>query len=463
MRRPGRLLLLFALLGLLSGCATSSLFLPYPARAAAYQQAMAQADFAQTLAELDKKRQSRDKLLFLLERGRLASLAGNIDGSLRDYDEAIAAFRAIDERAYISLSYTAAQGMTLLSNDNALPYQGADYERIFLHQFQALNYVSRGELSAALVEVRRANQEQELARERHQQLIDKAEREAQKRELDVATEHYARYFAPLDSAAGRVKNSFQNAYTFYTSALLYEAAGQWDDAYIDYKRALEIFPGNRYVQEDVLRLAQRLRRREDIAALEKRIQAAPALKANEGMLIVLYEQGLVPPKQAISIPIPWPQAWYMVSFPAYSGEGQAGAALEITAGQPYSTEPIVDVPALAARALKDNLLPLLLRQTLRAYSKHELAKQMQQKNGELLGVLTQAYNLISEQADLRSWLTLPQNAQIARLALAEGQQSLRLRSGPQSRTVTVPITRGRMTLLRVTEAGGHLYTSAHPL
>lgn len=462
-----RLRLIGLLLALvqLAGCATSSLFTPYPERANSYKQAIRNGDFKGPLKDLNERRSSEDKLLFLLERGRLAQLSGDTDASLSDYADAISAFRNVEDRAYISASHTLAQGTALLSNDNAIPYEGAPYERIFLHQFQALNYVAKGDLDGALVEVRRANIEQEQARDAHQKLIDSAQQDAGRKKVSVDPGNYQGFFAPLDDAAGRVKNSFQNAYTFYTSGVLYEAAGKRDDAYIDYKRALEIFPDNVFLQQDVMRLAQTLGRKDDVQALSARNIKAPAPATDgEGNVVVLFEEGFAPPKQPVTIPIPWPYTWYMVSFPIYKQPWSAGDKLSISAGsQRLNSATIVDVQALATRALKDNLLPILVRQTLRAYTKHEMAQRAQSQNGDLLGLLVNVYNIISEQADLRSWLTLPHSAQIARLNLPDGPQQLTLSTGSAQTAVTVPVSRGRMTLLRVTYADGRFYTSSYPL
>jgi hypothetical protein len=462
--RLASLLCLLLAAAALGGCATSSLFIPYPARAADYKQAVASGNFAPALKDLDGRRHSEDKLLFLLERGRLNQLAGNTDASLADFGDAISAFQAIDDRALVSASHTLAQGTAMISNDNSIPYQGAPYERIFLHQYQALNYIARGDMQGALVEVRRANTQQEKARDAHQALLDDARQNADKKQVAVDPSHYQKYFAPLDDAANHVRDGFQNAYTFYTSALLYEAAGKFDDAYIDYKRALAVYPDNPFAQQDVLRLAKQLKRSDDVTALAGRVPLLPPAPADYGTVVVFYEEGFAPPKQAVTIPFPWPYVWFTVSFPVYNQPWSAGVPLLIRNGaQNLSSAPIVDVQALASRELKDNIFPMLVRQTLRAYTKHELQQRVEQQSGGLLGFFVAAYNIVSEQADLRSWLTLPHSAQLARLMLPEGQDVLTLQAGVTQTAVTVPVQRGRITLLRVTSAGGRLYTAAYPL
>jgi len=464
MLRLCKLLSLLIVAACLGACASTSLFTPYPERAAAYKQAIATNNFLAPLNDLDGHRKSADKLLFMMERGRLEQLAGNTDASLADYADAIADYRASDNRATISASHTVALGAAMISNDNSIPYEGAPYERIFLHQFQALNYVAKGDLPGALVEVRRANALQEQARNEHQKLMDDAKSDADNKSVTVDPARYQQYFGPLDDAANRVKDSFQNAYTFYTSGLLYEASGKLDDAYIDYKRALEIYPDNPYVQQDVLRLAQALNRNDDVKALAGRVQLLPPPPPGSGAVVVLYEEGFAPVKRAITIPFPIPYVWFTVSFPVYQDAWAAGPPLHIVNGaQSLASAPIVDVQALATRALKDDLYPMLVRQTLRAVAKHELQQQLQQQGGDLLGFLGMAYNIISEQADLRSWLTLPHSAQIARMLLPPGPQTLTLQTPYTQTTMTVPVSSGRITLLRVSNEGGRLYMASYPL
>jgi hypothetical protein len=48
---------------------------------------------------------------------------------------------------------------------------------------------------------------------------------------------------------------------------------------------------------------------------------------------------------------------------------------------------------------------MLVRQTLRAQTKHKMQQQANDQGGAILGLLVGAYNIISENADLRSWLT----------------------------------------------------------
>ena len=449
-----RLPFLLSALLLITGCTTSSVFVPYPARALGYQQALASGQLQPSLEQSQKQSSSRDALLVALEQGRLYQLAGNYPQSKQSFAAAIQKFDEIDERATISLSHTANQGAALVSNDNAIPYQGNLFERIFTHQFQALNYIALGDKEGAQVEMRRAQFYQDKNRDDHND-------DKEQTLTPAALSEYQSRLATLDNLAQRVTSSSQNAYSFYLSGLLYESRQQYDDALIDYKRALTIAPDNTFLQQDIYRLADKLNRSDDLKKLAA-AKVSPA-KANEGSVAVLYEEGLVPAKKEIFLPFPWPESWYVLAFPYYDAPWQSPAPLSISTGSgksAISTQVVTDSQALAARALKDNLVPMLVRQTLRAQTKHKLQQEANDKGGALLGVLVGAYNILSENADLRSWLTLPRFAHIARFNLPEGEHTLQLDG---SEHVNINVQRNKITLVRIVKIDNHFYVASWPL
>ena len=103
-----RYLTLLLCLGLITGCA-NSVFVPYPARALSYQQALTTGTI-QTALEANKKQlNSRDGLLALLEQGRMQQLAGDYTASKQSFSLALAKLDALEQRALISVSHAANQ------------------------------------------------------------------------------------------------------------------------------------------------------------------------------------------------------------------------------------------------------------------------------------------------------------------------------------------------------------------
>lgn len=437
----------------ITGCTTSSVFTPYPQRAEAYKQSLNIGNIPPALEQTKKQLTSRDRLLALLEQGRLAQLAEDYAQSKQSFEAAISLLDKIDERATISLSNTANQSTSLVSNDNIIPYESNIYEQIFLHHFQAINYLALGDKEGAQVELRRAQRLQDKNKDQHNENNTLSE---------AAVSEYQTRLTSMNALAQRVTSSTQNAYSLYLSGLLYESQNKLDDAFIDYKHALAIAPDNLFLQQDVWRLALKLKRDDEVKKLKPTAKITQP-KANEGSVVVLYEEGFVPAKKEIFLPFPWPESWYVLAFPYYGDNWQSPEALSISNGllaNASNTQVVTDTQALAARALKDELVPMLIRQTLRAQTKHKMQQHANNQGGAILGLLVGAYNIISENADLRSWLTLPRFAHIARFNLPEGEQTLMLNG---IKSIKVSVQRNKITLLRVVKVDNHFYVANWPL
>ena len=457
---------------LLAGCSASTTFRPYPHKIASFQQHLATATPPDFLKALKSERRGNDKILYNLEHGRVAQLFGRTELSRDDFAVAIDTIRSNEQRALISAGQIGATVASFATNDNAIPYAGEGYERVLLHHYQALNYLLEADLSGAGVEFRWANTEQQEALGRHAKELEKAEQEAQKRNVGNAAQNseFQRRYAQLDEAAGRLKNSFQNAYSFYLSGVVYELQGEENDAYIDYKKALEIYPENGYVQRDVLRLARRLQMDDDLAALAKRFPAlynttAPATQSGEGELILLYEEGFVPPREEIKIPFFLPGGLVTLAFPYYRGPWRDYyPPLEVLTGNEMlgRTELLCDVRGLALKSLQEKMPILLTRQTVRAVSKFLAQQAAKEKFGAAGQLGMMAFSVISENADLRSWLTLPENVQILRVTLPAGPQFLRLQT-PNSllgTDLTIDVKGGGKTIVYAVKTGNQFHTAA---
>lgn len=458
-----------AFLLVITGCASTSTFTAYPKKVQPLITAMTTRipiDLSQCLLSECK---SNDLILYNMERGRYAQLIGNSEVSIVDFRASMEKIKENDEKALISASDIGANIAATMVNDNAIPYEGEGYERVLLHHYQALNYLKKKDLEGAGVEVRRANAEQNDSLKRFEKDVEKAQEEAQKKKINAnSASKIDIQYAQMDEVAGKVKNSFQNAYTFYVSGFIYELLQQPNDAYIDYKKALEIYPENRYLQKDVLRLAVKLDMREEFDELKLRFPAEnkqfiDESVAGSGELLVLFEDGFVPQKQEVKIPIPINSGLISIAFPIYKGKWSAQMPLTILNNNERigSTEPICDVRALAVKALKEKAPVIATRQIIRAVAKGVTSAAAKKKGGELGQFAVNVWNLISESADLRSWLTLPADAQILRTTLPGGSYKLSLQH-PMATGISyvdVDIPADGKTVVQVTRAGGQLYTS----
>ena len=418
-----------------------------------------------------KRTKGRDGVLFGLEKGRVAQLEGDYAISKAAFEGAMAAMREQDEKAVVSASGAAAQSGAILVNDKAIPYRAPSYERTLAHHYQALNYLATDDWTGAGVEVRRANREQEEAARRREREIERAASKNKNVSPDEERDpHLLVVYAGLDEVAGSVKHSFQNAATFYLSATIWEMLGEPNSAYIDYKRALEIAPENPYAQRDVVRLGKRLGMREDVADFSRRFPDAadvPADRTGElagkARLVVLYEEGLVPQKTEMAVAYPLSgDAIGVVALPVYAQAPPPPMPLAATlSGKALGqTAPICSVAALAARALGEQMPGILTRQVARAIAKGVGAKAAKDAGGDLGALAASIYNVLSEQADLRSWLTLPAHVHVLGAWVPPGERTLALAKpgGGPVWSGKVTLREGKTTLVVVTRIDLAVYS-----
>lgn len=451
-------LVILTISSLLGGCATSSIFNPYPAQAEEFKQAIGSGSAANSrgdkvLEALEDKRDSPDKMLYLMERGRITQLDGKYDDSRADFSSVIDEFERQNLEATIQASRIASQGASLISNDNAIPYKGAGYERVFTHHFQAFNYLGDKDLEGAGVEFRKVALEQRVLQEKYDSELSEAYQEAGQNNIDI--DALSQEFSGLNAAVGKVKSSFQNAYTFYTSAAFWEATREYNAALVDYKKALEINPDSTLIRQDIARVSKKLGDDFNDSDLNDIVDG-------QGTVVVLFEDGFVPVKSEIKIPIPtFDGGLISIAFPFYDApQFETNSTLSIVSddsGLSLNTEVVVDVGALAAKNLKEQIPQLLVRQVVRGYAKYEFQKQAS-RQGDWAQLFASLYNIVSESADRRSWLTLPSTGQVARVNLNEGPQSIRLQARGAILDVELHVIAGRTQFLRVVQANGQLIT-----
>lgn len=465
---------LFPLIVTLSGCTSSSfsdLFSGYNQQMHAVKIAQQQGKFQQAVSAIPPRDQNDGTYsLSILEAARLNFLANDFPSSQKEFAIAYEKVLQQQQAAKIELSRGIENVGAILSNDNATRYDIPLYEQGMLHTYQALNYLYQQDISGALVEVRRANLVQRNALLASQSSIYRSQQEMADQGLSMG--NLSSKYPSMDAAIGQVKNGFQNAYTFYLSAVLYEATGEFNSAYIDYKKALEIAPNNSYVQKDVWRLAKLLYMTNDITQFKSSFPASITehiIDNNQGEVVIVVEQGIIAPKQEISLHLPIftshnDMRFYSFALPSYQNNLRAYLPLQITyQDKSFISQEISRLQSLAAKQLKDDLPSILTRQVARVVAKEELRKQMSRKGGDLGNILAGLYNITSEKADTRSWSTLPDSIHILRMPLAPGEHSFDLNINGVSRNINLSITENRKTFVKLTALGSFTDYQVHNL
>jgi hypothetical protein len=397
---PGWAALVLASAVLLSGCAGD-----YVARTHGVRRAYESESYEAALAQLDAVAQhgtGKDQLLVLLDRGMVLHAAGKWRESIQVLAEAD---RLAGELDTVSVSEEAG---TLLTNERERAYRGEDFEKLMISVLQALNYAQLGQDEEALVEVRQVNERLE------KMVVDEKK--------------------PYE----------QLAIARYIGGTLYEDQRDWDSAYIDYAKALEQEPGLGPLAEPLLRLAKKTGRLDEYERLRRRfpdVRHEP-LGPNEGQLVVVVEAGLSPEKEPADRRL---ESHELIQVPVYRDRSFPTRA-RVWVGD--TGQPAVTVTSLAEVArvhLEDRIGRMLLKQVAAATVKAGLAAGAGAlTRSQELGMLTFLVLNAMNQPDLRSWLSLPAEFQLARFRLPAGRHMVRLDAAGQHTTREVEVKPGRV-------------------
>jgi hypothetical protein len=432
-----------------------------------------QGQFQPSLSMLSLAVKSNDYELYAAELGRVQQLSLNYNASTNTFMPLMTKVERDELQAKIRGSYLLVNTASLLTNDNVIPYQLASYEVVFLYQYQALNFIATGDISNALVAARKANELQIYLAQDYQKQLYAAQQAAQKNQLNLnfINNQNAQLQNTLQAAAS-VKDSFANAMSYYLSALLFLATHDLNNASVALRQAVSIMPNNTYLQNLLLITLQNQGAPASVIHNYQQafgIKRLPQVPQNKAWVAIMYEQNFVNARIPISIPVSVPgfnQA-QLFSFPAYAQTPTNFTPLVVSANANNqarslgATELMVNTNALAAKDLLQQYPIIFVREALRFLTKMSMvyAAQNKDKNNNsdnFAAALMQIYTIVSDRPDLRSWLTLPQNIQIAQYALTPGTYTFHLNNGSLDADVTQTLQAGRYYLIWVTQYGAQI-------
>jgi hypothetical protein len=407
---------------------------------------------------------NNNRFLYHAQRGHLLHLAGDFEGSNREFEAAVAAARELEP-------WSVTESLTDYTfNEAAKAYAGEDYERAYLHYYMALNYLEMDDLQGALIECRR---------------LDEVFRQ-----LDARYEDDGRYQ--------------DDGFIRYLSGLVYEAMGKRSDARIDFEMAVRAYEGELDLEAGVP-VPPGLAASVEAAEYAGRGMEFPSggvedrNRATE--IVVIIDSGWAPYKIEESVKVPIHRALVpeelrgrtnlaalvKIAYPEFVSPPGSGipfrAGIADSSGEWISERPaelVQDLDALARRVLERRKPALILRSTLRATAKqvalarakHEREekrdsdsdkKAFSHVNDEkgsiwkaIFGWLfenlaTQAVAEI-EQADTRSWVLLPAEVWMVRIPAEPGEHEVMV----QALDGSAPISLGRVRL----ERGKKVFRSA---
>ena len=451
-RRAAAALLLMAFL---VSCVT------YNQQASGFYSSLSGGDFQKATRALDNNKllkKQRNRLLYLLEKGKVEHLLQNYEASNRYLNEADGLMEAARTSATDILAGT-------LLNPMAQTYQGEPFEKYMVHYYKAMNYLQLGLTDEALVEARRIS---------------------------------LRTFTQEEKAG---KNHYgEDAFSLMLQGMIYEKAGDLNNSFIAYRNAADVYleHGNAYygtampqqLKKDVLRTAYQNGFSDEL----QRYEGMFGMKFDEregsrkGELILFWESGLAPVKReqniffslvkdgggnfffvdgagAYSIPFDFSTGYnkdnirlsalrsFRAALPVYEEQPLWYSRATVRSGSDSVwLEPAQNINDLALATLRERRLKDLSKTLTRIAIKKlaeeaarpsENEKNKDKKNRqEAMALGIQLFSMASEKADTRNWQSLPHTIYYTRIPLNEGTNTIGLdiNSGSgRTKTVTLDI------------------------
>ncbi len=325
------------------------------------------------------------------------------------------------------------EALSLVTTDKLRPYAGTRYERLLSHYYSALNYIYRGNLEGALVECRRAT-------------------------------NLIQYFKGEDNEY----NYFGTGFLAHFCGMVFEAAEEWNDAFISYRQAEEYYknaaeitgvPMPKDVGHSLVRVSRKLNFTEEYERYRKQYGEPPPLSENYGELILFYESGYVPRKreETLTFPILKTDKFgededkdsitfartlrkregmvvekikleYLlhVAMPAMRSNRPHFAGIQVSVGEDITQGVLIeDIETMAIETLKSEHTVILIRTLARALGKYLIFRKARKEN-EVLGAVVNLAGVLTESADTRSWQTLPNQIFMVRMPLPAGSHKINL-------------------------------------
>ena len=447
-----------------SGCASLQ---NYTTKAAPARASIMAGDYQTALSVFpEQSAKGGNEILIRLERATILQWQGLFNESSFEFEETARRIRDHEDKAVISASRTAAQAGTLLINEQVMPYEGEDFEKIMLHALNAVNYLMRGDLEGARVEVRRSYQRQEELSARHEKELEKARDEADFNRWDQSLKEADKEgYEGLKERSDTILSVYHNALASYISALVYELNNEPDEAYIDMKKAYQAYPSSRSIRKDLVRLSRKIGFREDVERWERASGAFAPVPQEAVDVFVLYSHGLAPVKEPLSLPIPIHNGFVFASMPVYRFTPSRTSGALVSAGATEEeTSTVCDVDAIAARNLLDAFPILFVKQVARTYLKARAVSGLAREHGGVGALLGTLFSAVTEQADLRTWSTLPKQIHAARLFVPRSASEISIQAIPAVQPATIAIPEGArhmIILCRYTDAGLSIHTKSY--
>ncbi|MCH2176143.1 MAG: hypothetical protein MK193_10500 [Lentisphaeria bacterium] len=363
------------------------------------------------VAALSEDGGDKDKSLYSLEKGSLFLANEDYQEAILQFNIAEGIFKEKDLRAMISLTDFTESLTSTLSNRGVLPYPAYVNDRLMMNAYKAFSYMGENNPNGGRVELRRAYSLQKEAIEISASL-SKEEGEDKRMDEQAADSYketiendelWSTIADSTDSNKQDLYGTFVNPYLIFLDAISYlhsdMSGNSLERANKDFEWLAELIPNSQ------------------IPKVGKKLVDQFYKGKSEEMVYVIVESGLAPIREAIKVNLPlfFISKFKYVGFsiPKLKDIPATYSSYFVQAGkQKYELELVCDYQAVIHSEYKSQLKAIILDEIKRVIVQSVIQYSLRRQGEEdwrfkLAADLFTLYQVIANQADLRSWRTTP--------------------------------------------------------
>lgn len=348
----------------------------------------------------------QDRYLTLLERGKVALSAGHYDQSIADLQEAERRFLQIEGTIPIVEKFG-----SLLLDDTTMEYEAEIHEKLMISPYLLLAYLAKGDFDGARVERNR------IITKIHQYIEENPEE----------------------------RSYLENPFARYLTALMYEMEDKMDDAKIEYRKLKW--------NAEVLRIESKKEKTTDLVILIEVGLSPQKYQKKWGPQLIPTPDGFISLGFAYAGYAPIPTETRRTSIylnEKFIGEANLLYDLDKTVLTQYEkNKPILEAKIVARMTTK------VLTQISAKMAANEALKNVPFAALVANIVIDKAAAtwFANEQADLRSWLSLPKQIKYLRIdGIEPGEHTVKIDFGCGVETKQVMVQKNRINVIHITYA-----------
>ncbi|MEW9898235.1 hypothetical protein ABWL39_06340 [Chitinivorax sp. PXF-14] len=400
------------------------------------------------LAQLESNNTGEDKdLLYFLEKGKLLTLKNDLPQSVEAWQKADEKVRIWEDAVKTDPYKLMGDISSYIVNDKSRRYDGYDYEKVMLNTFLTVNQAASGRWEDARVEIKKTHEREALIAEFRAKETEKVEESAKSRNVKTSFKDLKGYpVETLDDAeVVGLKNSYQSAFSHYLAGFVYEALGEPSLAAPGYRKAIELRPNVKLLEDGLSDVDNRGRR----------------IKPNQTDVLFVVETGTAPARVSQTIPFPvwWKGAFLVtpISFPVIRPDRNVFLPSSLSvSGRSLPVASVTSIDAMSRRALRDDMPGIIVRSAVRAAAKGVAQKEIGDRAGPLGGLIATVAAVATESADERTWRTLPSQIAIARDTLPAGHHTISIATPQGEKRVEVDLA-GKHAIVPIRLMGDRVY------